>query len=145
MAEIILRGKAGPVTVKREGKAVITKKTVADATIEERTVATRVTGKQAAHATHTHAELQTIVKEVEAKAAKKIDAAKKQAKQKVEHMTNKLISAKEAGKANTNKVKGELKESKEELRKFLERKAAKRDKKTERKRATLDMEQPTPT
>jgi hypothetical protein len=185
MAEIILRGKAGPLTVRREGKAIVTKKTVTGATIEERTVATRITGKSAAQATHTHAELRAVTKaveltavdlvkgaqaiaaaknkanldEAEEKMKKKIEAATKkitkqgkaavkQATVRISHLSNKLISAKEDGKANTkawDRMKVELKESKAELKKLVDKADAKKEKKDEKKRAasTSDLVQTT--
>jgi hypothetical protein len=65
MAELILRGKAGPPTVRKEGTAIIVKKNIAGATIEERTPTTRVTGKQSATTgTHTAGELRAAMKYV---------------------------------------------------------------------------------
>jgi spore maturation protein CgeB len=83
MAEIILRGKAGPPVVRREGTAVIVKKRIWGASVEERTAGTRITGKQsvAATAMHTTAELQASFKGVEtavATAVAKADAASHQ-------------------------------------------------------------------
>jgi hypothetical protein len=43
--DIVLRGKAGPPSVHREGSTVVVKKTLSKATVEERSTARRLRGK----------------------------------------------------------------------------------------------------
>jgi hypothetical protein len=62
MAEVILRGKVGTPSVRREGTAIVVKKTIAGATIEERTAATRVNGKQSATGNFSSSDIKASLK-----------------------------------------------------------------------------------
>jgi hypothetical protein len=156
MVELILRGKAGPPKISREGTSIVVKKTIAGATVEERSPATRVTGKQAAAtATYTEGELKASMKyaaglantyvanaSVAATLAGKELSAKNAAEMKVSvrkisHLTNKLISANEDGKANTvawTKMRGQLREATKELKQHTDKAALKKERREQREK-----------
>ena len=126
MPEVIIKAEIGKPQAKLEGGKVVVTKPLLHARIVETSQALRVRGKQADPLKlHTAAELQTSMKADRLK--QKIIAEHlvelKKLKQKVSHLTGRLIAAKEDGKANTKaweRMRDESRAAKRELAKLLQ-------------------------
>lgn len=141
MAELILRGKAGPPAVRRENTSIIIKKTIAgerernDRDLHQR----RTSGK---HEVHERICKHSRVKRGYCRRPRGETAGSENAKdmkaavRKIAFLTNKLVSEKEDGKANTTawtRRRGELREATKELKAQAEKATEKQEKKQERK------------
>ena len=158
MPEIVLKGTAGPPTIRREGTAIVVKKRIWGASVEERTPATRLAGKQTLSALHTTAELKATMKmssdlantyvtnaataatlagnQLSAKQAAEMKVAVK----KIAHLTNKLISAKEEGITNTaawTRMRGELRTATKELKEHTDKAKLKKANKEQKEKHKL--------
>ena len=109
MPDIILRGKAGPPTVHREGGAIVVKKTLTYASIEERSAATRLRGKTSMAAASNAEQLKSALRSVRVAADIAVSRTKAEAEAKnarvIAAMTN---LANKMGTQLTGKHKKEI-------------------------------------